>query len=67
MEGQNKVGRLDSEYYRQENIPAGMNYKAKLFLFGHVISLFLFSPNLFSGLSEHCQYYLPTTLSFLPA
>ena len=58
------MGRLGLRILLQgENIPAGMNYKAKLFLFSHVISSFLFPPNLPSGLSEHCWYCLPTALS----
>ena len=54
-------GKAHSEYYRQESIPAGVNYKAELFPSSHVI----FSPNLFSGHSEHCQHCLPTLALFL--
>lgn len=41
MEGQSKVGRLNSECCRRENIPAGVNYKAELFPSSHVISTFV--------------------------
>lgn len=34
-------GRLNSECYRRENIPAGVNYKAELFPSSHVISTFV--------------------------
>ena len=41
MEGQSKVGRLNSECCRRENMPAGVNYKAELFPSSHVISTFV--------------------------
>lgn len=67
MEGQNKVGRLNSEYYRRENIPAGVNYKAELFPSSHV-SLYICSHQISSlGTLNTASTVFPRWLSFLSA